>query len=378
LNGLANILVTRWASTPNLQSVVCATFCELLQIPADDTQGMSKWLLINKVVTEVASGYKEILQLEDVDLKQLAMSVFNSEVSLKQELEGSVGQINTLNARLLIFEKEAEALRKKNEELTSRLILNETIVTTLENNLLERSAKLFDTEKKLKIETDTVAKQQKTVDDATEKLIIAEKLYREKVAEEKLLLIKLEEIEKFPPSPLTKKPLSTASSSAPEPPLYGGFNPDPTLSKEEMRMFKAINRVTTSPGGLPIRTRSISGTQRVVDPEKIGSITSPHKAGAGTRVYLMDTLPDWKRRQLEKERAEQEKFELEQQKKLEALQSHLQSGSRTSEGSSSDSLPVLETDVISLTLPHTSFSDLSETEKEELRLTRVLNKRPKT
>jgi len=302
------------------------------------------------------------------------MSVFNSEVSLKQELEGSVGQINTLNARLLIFEKEAEALRKKNEELTSRLILNETIVTTLENNLLERSAKLFDTEKKLKIETDTVAKQQKTIDAVTEKLQIAEKLYREKVAEEKLLLIKLEEIEKFPPSP-QRKPISSAPPSASELPLYGGYNPDSTLSKEEMRMFKAINRVTTSPG-FPIRTRSVSGPQRD-EPDKIGSITSPQKAGAG-RVTLMDTLPDWKRRQLEKERAEQEKFELEQQKKLEALQSHLQSGSRTSEGSSSDSLPVLETDVISLTLPHTAFSDLSETEKEELRLTRVLNKRPKT
>jgi len=113
LNGLANFLVTRWASTPNLQSVVCATFCELLQIPADDTQGMSKWLLINKVVTKVASGYKEILRLEDVDLKQVATSVFNLEVLLKQELEGAVGQINTLNARLLNFEKEAEALRKK-------------------------------------------------------------------------------------------------------------------------------------------------------------------------------------------------------------------------------------------------------------------------
>jgi len=193
--------------------------------------------------------------------------------------------------------------------------------------------------------------------------------------EEKLLLIKLEEIEKFPPSPLAKKP---ALPSAPELPLYGGYNPDSTLSKEEMRMFKAINRVTTSPVGLPIRTRSASGSQRVVESEKIGSITSPQKASAGTRVSLMDTIPDWKRRQLEKEKAEQEKFELEQQKKLEALQFHLQSGSRTGEGSPSDSVPVLETTEVSLTLPHTVFSELTETEKEELRLTRMLNKRPKT
>jgi len=207
----------------------------------------------------------------------------------------------------------------------------------------------------------------------TEKLKISEKLYREKVVEEKLLLIKLEEIEKFPSSPLTKKP---SSPSAPELPPYGGYNPDSTLSKEEMRMFKAINRVTTSPRDLPIRTRSVSGSQRVVESERIGSITSPQKVGAAPRVSLVDTLPDWKRRQLEKEKADQEKLELEQQKKLEALQSHLQSG-RT-EVTPSDSVPVFETTEVSLTLPHTVFSELTETEKEELRLTRVLNKRPKT
>jgi len=373
-------LVTRWSSTPNLQSVVCATLCDLLHFPNDDTFGMAKWLLINKIVSQIASGFKYNITEGEVDIKQMIETIHSTEVTLKKELEEekrrSKEQIENCFETLRAFKLDAETLKTKNEEFSVRL---QNISEEHQGTILKLQNELAESEKK-RDESETVVKPlQQSLDETLEKVSRLEKQYREKVAEEKLLLIKVEELEKIQnQSTFVVKPIPTPQASTP--PLSQSVPPvvtptlmseDGPLSKEELRMYKAINRLPTpggsiraksnaeSPRGTPLGTK-VSDVSTASSPQKTGtppsrlSITGIPKTES-TSLSARGEVSDWKRRQLEKEKEAQEKLIFEQQKKQELLQS-------------------LNQPVVEVSIPNPLVEVNQSSEKEEQRLSRALNK----
>jgi len=228
-------------------------------------------------------------------------------------------------------------------------------------------------------QSETVVKLQKPLDEALEKVKTFEKRYREKVAEEKLLVMKLEEMEKIQnQSAFVIKPITPPQTSSP-PPSTPSIPPimtpppmseDGTLSKEELRMYKAINRVPTPGGSIRTKRESTSDSPRMPQAKAdVISASSPQKTGTPPSRLSITGIPkteptslsargevsDWKRRQLEKEKEAQEKLINEQQKKQELLQSLNQS-------------------VVEVTTIPNPLSGINSSEKEEVRLSRALNK----
>jgi len=304
----------------------------------------------------------------------------STEITLKNELEEEKRRSNeqadhlkSLNTEVINlkeqityldhFKQEAETLKAKNEELSNR-IQNvseyQATIATLQSNLAE-------TEKKLKDESENVIIQQKTLDDVQEKYKTLEKKYREKIAEEKLLNMKLdlEKVHNQPP-PFVVKPISlslTPPQTTPTTTPWGPGSPlsmseDSPTAKEEMRMYKAINRVPTT-GVLNIRSKSNSdspsATPRGGKPPESVPVppSSPHKLGT-PRVSGTSAHADWKRRQIEKEKEVQERLALEQHKKQELLH--------------------LNNSVEEISIPNLPLSEQHSSEIEEVRLSRALNK----
>jgi len=348
-NGLANTLVTRWASTPNLQSVVCATLCSLLEIPNDGTHGTASWIFLNKVVSQIAGKFKDNMAgMLDVDLKTLFNTAQATEITLKKELE-ELTQTTTQQA------EQIQSLQIEVAKASEEKSAQEEQIRSLRN------------------EVATLEKQKEIENDSREKLNVLEKSIQEadpiKPQKGIVLQEKLDHIEHTQPEsqqPENSVPTTSAITANAKEPL-SSLPEDSILVKEEMRMLRAISR----PGftGAQGRARTTSDMPKGVGIKLNDSFTSPRvpRVSATTAVPFSPNspLPEWKYRLLEREKETMEKFEQEQLKKQEHLNAVV--GSIVSSGSG-----VLAQEEIPPS--QLQLSDLSVSEKEEQRLKRALNK----
>jgi len=174
------------------------------------------------------------------------------------------------------------------------------------------------------------------------------------------------------------------------------------LGKEEQRMIRAMSKfggTTGSSNWMRTPVTPVTSPRTYLETPPPNGLNTPQKAPSritSPRTGEVSSLPnsseanfpEWKKRQLEKERLAQEKLEREQQRKLEMLSSVTGSTSVTPTGSLIGSETSVVSPVISIqmTTPEVGTpevdeenlvrpgSELSLEEREELRLARTLNR----
>eukprot|EP01124_Arcella_intermedia_P023765 TRINITY_DN3841_c0_g1_i1.p1 TRINITY_DN3841_c0_g1~~TRINITY_DN3841_c0_g1_i1.p1 ORF type:complete len:655 (-),score=224.51 TRINITY_DN3841_c0_g1_i1:40-2004(-) len=340
LPGLIDTLSNRWSSNKQIQALVGSTLSNLLHIPNDDQFGLSSWILLNKIVTQFAVRFEQTIT--ELDVKNSLHNIeshleeFQIEKQALQErehaLEEQVKVIPKLQHDIQVLTSDNHKQKVQLEELTKTSKENET---ELKSDIADLKKSLAHSEFTLKSESakhsQTIADKQKQINELQEKLSTTEKHYRELIAEEKILRMKMEDFEKAanaqkkpfgldrpitqplqpkpqpqPASPVTATPAPEAQSqpqnlshtapiqpqSLPQP----ATETDSKLSAEEQRLMKAMNRMSFGP---PMKYKS-EAIQRGPRPT---SSTPPGK--------ITTTQTDWKRRQLEEEREKQERAEME-------------------------------------------------------------------
>jgi len=115
--GIVQAFSVRWSSSFYLQKLISHTLCHLLQIPTDDTYGISKWLFINKVVSQISSKYKQTFLLgkdDDIDFEDILSHIQNKEIELRQQIE-------QVNGVLEKQKDEIKSLEDRNHRLEGRI-----------------------------------------------------------------------------------------------------------------------------------------------------------------------------------------------------------------------------------------------------------------
>jgi len=315
---------TRWSSSPNIRKIVAYTLSDLLYIPTDDTYGLSQWLFINQVVSQVATRYKSsfLFDSDDVQFDKIISSIETGEVKLRYQMEEQDSVIEKLNLRIKLLEETNNELERKlddnkhaqeinirqNNELEKHTRDLEEKHIDLQSQISNLNNQLTETLQNSKDNQRMAEENLKLSKEYKEKYDNAEKKFLQALTEEKFRSIKLEEetkgsFQKATQSlfPLATKqpPITTAQSDTTIPTLDSSDH-----DKEERRIIKAFGRYSTPTINVPPNNLSSSLVQ------------SPQQKTPGK---IDESLPDWRKRKLEDEELQAQRASQEHLRKLEVL-----------------------------------------------------------
>jgi len=279
----------------------------------------------------------------DVDLKALFNTAQATEIALKKELEESTRTTTQQAEQIRSLQTEVARASEEKSTQAEQIRSLQTEVARLEKSTQAKQI--------LSLQTEVAARLEKAIQGA------------DPLKSQKEIEYNLREKQS---QPEISVPTSTITANATEP--ISSLPEDSTLVKEEIRMLRAISKPALTPGAQG-RARTTSDMPKAISIKLNDTFTSPR---TGLRVspvtpgpFSPKTLPEWKARQIEKEKEIMDKYEQEQLKKQEHLNAVVVSIVSSGSGVlASEEIPPSQL----------QLSDLSVSEKEEQRLKRALNK----
>jgi len=321
------------------------------------------------------------IQINEVDLRDkiqdrdVLIEKFRHKVSSLEET------ITNLENKIEESRKEHETLRIDHTDLQRKY---ENVRATAEEEISAINSKLNDAIRISERESENAQLYHREAEQAKEKFEHEKKKLLEALAEEKIKIIKHENETTPVKKILTQPSLQIAKPephpSADNPPFIDTAGEH--LDKEERRMFKALSKFTspTNTANPVPTTKTGRGSVVVVGPS--APTTSQSYRPSTKTATNPNEMPEWKKRQMEKEQAEAEKLEQEQQKKLTALKNapsvepepvHVDVEPEWKKRDQENKV-VVEPTTSQETLPLLSSQSTEMTEKELQRLEKTMNR----